>query len=85
MLHKVQPNRVIAENHQLMRMVKEALRFNSHDNIFLQPFQEGKQFQPRGEEMLVLIHSIARATEMYKCLSNKPLHDQSNRFDKLCH
>ena len=65
MLHKVQPNRVIAENHQLMRMVKEALRFNSHDNIFLQPFQEGKQFQPRGEEMLVLIHSIARATEMY--------------------
>ena len=47
---------LISGNPQVMKMVTEAMRFHNDDNIFLQPLQEGKQFQPRGEKMLALIY-----------------------------
>ena len=46
---------LISGNPQVMKMVTEAMRFHNNDNIFLQPLQEGKQFQPRGEKILALI------------------------------
>ena len=48
---------LITANSEVMRMVTEALQFQSNDDIFLQPLQKGKQFQPRGEKMLALIQS----------------------------
>ena len=38
---------LISENPQVMKMVTEALQFHSTDKVFLQPLQEGKQFQPQ--------------------------------------
>ena len=46
---------LMSENTQVMRMVTEALKF--HNKLFSQPLQEGKQFQPRGKQMLALIRS----------------------------
>ena len=62
LLDEVLTNGWISQNPQVMRMVRKGLWFHSNDNIFLQPLQEGKQFQPRGEEMLALIKSIGRRT-----------------------
>ena len=62
LLDEVQTNGLITENPEVMMMVKEALRFHSSDNIFLQPLQEGKQFQPRGDDMFALLHSTFRRT-----------------------
>ena len=53
---------LISENPPVMTMVTEALRFHSDDNIFLQPLQDGKQFQPRGEKMLALIYGSTRVS-----------------------
>ena len=55
LLDEILGSRLVYENSRLMKMVTEALRFNSNDYIFSQPLQEGKQFQPRGEQKLVLI------------------------------
>ena len=44
---------LIKENAKCMRQLTEALKF--HCKLFSQPFQEGKQIQHRGKEMLVLI------------------------------
>ena len=51
-------NGLILNNAQVMNMVREAIQF--HGNLFVQPLQEGKQFQPRGEKMLALIKSLGR-------------------------
>ena len=55
-------NTLILNNVQVMKTVREAMRFHSNDNTFLQPLQEGKQFQPRGEQMLALIRSTVNRT-----------------------
>ena len=60
LLNEILTCRSISENPQVMRMVTEALQFQSNENIFLQPLQKGKQFQPRGEKMLALIQSTFR-------------------------
>ena len=60
LLDKVLTNSLISENPQMKGMVEEALKFHNDDNTFLQPLQEGKQFQPRGEQMLALIQSTGR-------------------------
>ena len=62
LLDEVLTNGLISQNPQVMRMVREGLWFHSNDNIFLQPLQEGRQFQPRGEQMLALIESTGRRT-----------------------
>ena len=51
---------LISKNAEVMKMVGEALQFQSNDSVFLQPLQEGKQFQPRGEKTLVLVNSTYR-------------------------
>ena len=53
-------NSLISGNSEVMKMVTEALKFHNADNIFLQPLQEGKQFQQRGEQMLALVNSTIR-------------------------
>ena len=53
-------NELILNNAEVMKMIREALQFLSNDNIFLQPLQEGKQFEPRGKKMLALIQSTFR-------------------------
>ena len=57
LLDEVLTNGLISENSQVMMMVREALRFHSAENLFLQPQKKGKQFQPRGELTLVVISS----------------------------
>ena len=59
LLDEIQTCRLISENNQVMKMVSEALRFHSHDKVFLQPLKEGKQFQPRGEQKLALIKTFS--------------------------
>ena len=81
LLDEVQTNGLISENQQMMRMAKEALRFHSSDNMFLQPLQEGKQFQPRGEKMLVYVYSAASCTGQAKLFvirgtNSRPFHAQ---------
>ena len=53
-------NELILSNAQVKKMIREALQFQSNDNVFLQPLQEGKRFEPRGEKMLALIKSLRR-------------------------
>ena len=60
LLNEILTCRLISENPQLMKMVTEALQFQSNDNVFLQPLQEGKRFKPRGEQMLALLYSTFR-------------------------
>ena len=74
LLDEVLTNKLISENTQVMRMVREGLWFHSNDNIFLQPLQEGKQFQPRGEEMLALVRSTGRRTGQSYTVGKTELH-----------
>ena len=74
LLDEVLTNKLIPENPQVMRMVREGLWFHSSDNIFLQPLQEGKQFQPRGEEMLALVLSTGRRTGQSYTVGQTELH-----------
>ena len=74
LLDEVLTNELIPENPQVMRMVREGLWFHSSDNIFLQPLQEGKQFQPRGEEMLALVRSTGRRTGRSYTVGQTELH-----------
>ena len=76
LLHEVLTNSLISENPQVMMMVTEALRFHSNDNIFLQPLQEGKRFQPRGEEMLALIKCTSKRTvgQQYLSIDETKIH-----------
>ena len=60
LVNEVHTNDLISKNAEVMKMVAEALEFQSNDNLFSQPLKEGKQFQPRGEDMLALIHSTFR-------------------------
>ena len=60
LLDEVQTCQLISENSKVMRMVAEALRFQSAGNIYSQPLKEGKLFQPRGEQKLALIRSTSR-------------------------
>ena len=60
LLKEILACRLISENPEVMKMVTEALQFQSNDNVFLQPLQEGKQFEPRGEQMLALLYSTCR-------------------------
>ena len=46
---------LISQNTDVMKMVREALQFQSAENLYSQPLKEGKQFQPRGEQNLVLV------------------------------
>ena len=55
LLDEVLGSQLVYENSRIMKMVTEALRFHSNDYIYSQALQEGKQFQPRGEQKLVLI------------------------------
>ena len=57
-------NGLILENTHVMEMVREAVRFHG-DNIYSQPLKEGRQFQPRGDQMLAVIHSTYRVTGQY--------------------
>ena len=61
LLEEVLNNGLILNNALVMNMVKEAIQF--HGNLFVQPLQEGKQFQARGEEMLALVHCKERPVE----------------------
>ena len=61
LLKEILACRLISENPKVMKLVTEALQFQSNDNIFLQPLQEGKQFKPRGEQMLALLYSTFRS------------------------
>ena len=61
LLEEVLNNGLILNNALVMNMVKEAIRF--HGNLFVQPLQEGKQFQARGEEMLALVYCKERPVE----------------------
>ena len=61
LLEEVLNNGLILSNAQVMNMVKEAIQF--HGNLFVQPLQEGKQFQARGEEMLALVYCKGRRVE----------------------
>ena len=63
LLDEVLTNGLISENSQVMMMVREALRFHSTENLYSQPLKEGKHFQPRGEQNLVLIQNVSRNTE----------------------
>ena len=63
LLDEVLTNGLISENPQVMRMVKEALRFHSTENLYSQPLKEGKHFQQRGERNLLLIQNVSRNTE----------------------
>ena len=63
LLDEVQSNVLISENPQMMMMVREALKFHSAENLFLQPQKKGKQFQPRGELKLVVIRNVKRNTD----------------------
>ena len=45
-----------------MRMVTDALKFHSVENLYSQPLKEGKQFQPRGELRLVVVSTTQRNT-----------------------
>ena len=58
LLDEVLATSLVSENPQVMRMVTEALRFHSADNLFLQPLKDGKQFQPRGNPKLVVIQNV---------------------------
>ena len=48
LLDEIQTCRLISENSQVMKMVAEALRFQSAENLYSQPLKEEKQFQPKG-------------------------------------
>ena len=63
LLDEVQSNVLISENPQMMMMVREALKFHSAENLFLQPQKKGKQFQLRGELKLVVIRNVKRNTD----------------------
>ena len=65
---------LILENPQVMRMVREALQFHSDDKVFLQPLQEGKQFRPRGEQILALITSTLRPAGQSLTINESKLH-----------
>ena len=60
LLDEVLSSRLISENSQVMKMVTEALKFHSAENLYSQPLKEGKQFQPRGELKFVLIRYMRR-------------------------
>ena len=62
----------ISGNHQVMRMVSEGLRF--HNKLFSQPLQEGKKFQPRGEQMLALIQGTCSGTGQSFTVDEAKLH-----------
>ena len=82
LLDEVQTISLITENPEVMRMVREALRFHSAENIYRQPFHEGTQFQPRGEQKLVLIRSQKRNStwetmmHILNASGNEPFHTQ---------
>ena len=63
LLDEVLTSRLISENPEVMKMVREALRFHTAENLYSQPLKEGKQFQPRGEQNLVPIQNVRRNTE----------------------
>ena len=46
---------LIAENKEVRAMVGEAIKFHSTDKLYLQPLFDGKNFQPRGEQYLVML------------------------------
>ena len=71
---------IIAENSQVMRMVSEALRF--HGKLFSQPLQEGKQFQPRGEQMLALIEGTSSGIGQSFTVDETKLHMLNVTGDK---
>ena len=91
LLDEVLTSRLVSENPQVMKIVTEALRFHNDDNIFLKPLQEGKQFQPRGEEMLALVHSRLKNTlpvevaetklYMFRGTVNRPFNTQFSEQD----
>ena len=62
LLDKIQTCRHILENMVVMRIVAEALRFQSAENLYSQALKEGKQYQPRGKEKLVLVWLVTRNT-----------------------
>ena len=62
LLDEILTNGLISENPGVMRMVTEALRFHSAENLYSQPLKEGKQFQPRGEQKLVVPGTTSRNT-----------------------
>ena len=66
--------KLISENPDVMTMVTEALKFHTPDRVFLQPLQEGKQFQPRGEQMLALIHSTGPLAIQSSTVGETKLH-----------
>ena len=76
--------RLVSDNTEVMRMVTEALQFQSNDNIFLQPFQKGKQFQPRGVQNLVVIGSTTRNVGIMTIRQIK-MHMLNANGDKLFH
>ena len=62
LLDEILTNGLISENPGVMRMVTEALRFHSAENLYSQPLKEGKQFQPRGEQKLLVPRTTSRNT-----------------------
>ena len=83
LLDEVQTNGLILENPEVMRMVREALRFHTAENLFLQPLKEGKQFQPRGEQNLVIIQNVIRNTG--STVQVTKMHLLNTTGDKLFH
>ena len=74
LLNEIMTSQIISKNPEVMRMVSGALLFHSNDKVFLQPLQEGKYFQPRGEQMLALIHSTSRRAGQSYTTDDTKLH-----------
>ena len=72
LLEEILNNGLILSNTQVMNMVKEAIQF--HGNLFVQPLQEGKQFQARGHEMVALIRCKGRFVEQTFQVDETKLH-----------
>ena len=85
LLNEIMTSQIISKNPELMRMVSEALLFHSNDKVFLQPLQEGKHFQPRGEQMLALIKSTSRREGQSYITDDTKLHMIRGTSDKPFH
>ena len=85
LLNEIMTSQIISKNPEVMRMVSEALLFHSNDKVFLQPLQEGKHFQPRGEQMLALIKSTTRREGQSYRTEDTKLHMIRGTGDKPFH
>ena len=50
---------LIKKNTEVMELVGEALKYHGGEKLYVRPLYEGKQFQPRGEQKLVIMRNVA--------------------------